>query len=88
MHASQPAPTKTQAKNVEVQHAVDDLIRAVTVYALDPRVGRVSDEEILKLRRHYNHFMFQARDCFCLVCLCIKIGCGSRPWTRLMHKTK
>jgi len=45
---------------VEVQHAVDDLIRAVTAYALDPRVGRVPEEEVLRLRRHYNHFMFQA----------------------------
>lgn len=44
---------------MEVQHAVDDLIRVVTAYALDPRVGRVSEEELLRLRRHYNHFMFQ-----------------------------
>lgn len=46
---------------MEVQHAVDDLIRAVTAYSFDSRVGRVSEEELLRLRRHYNHFMFQVR---------------------------
>ena len=61
--ATYPQP---QAKNVEVQHAVDDLIRALTAYGLDPRVGRVSEEELLRLRRHYNHFMFQVR-CVCRV---------------------
>lgn len=59
-HVRLPSSPPTQTKNVEVQHAVDDLIRAVTAYALDPRVERVPDEELLRLRRHYNHFMFQA----------------------------
>ena len=50
-----------QGKNVEIEHAVDDLARLMAAYAIDPHIDRMSEpEELLKLRRHYNHFMFQA----------------------------
>jgi dynein heavy chain len=30
-------------------------------YQLDAHVEFVSEEEVMKLRRHYNHFMYQVR---------------------------
>ena len=50
-----------QGKNVEIEHAVDDLTHLIRAYAIDPQLDRTNEpEELLKLRRHYNHFMFQA----------------------------
>lgn len=50
-----------ETKNVEIQHAVDDLVSLITTYSTDHLVDRSKEkEEVLKLRRHYNYFMFQA----------------------------
>ncbi|GMH89960.1 hypothetical protein TrVE_jg7050 [Triparma verrucosa] len=49
-----------QGKNTEIEHAVDDLIKKIEIYQLDSHVENVSDDEIQKLRKHYNHFMYQA----------------------------
>ena len=49
-----------QGKNVEVEHAVEDLVRIIRRYELDGHVGRVLDEEVRKLRKHYNHFQYTA----------------------------
>ena len=52
--------TFLQGKNLEIEFAVSDLIRTISAYKLDGHVEEVSQEEILKLRKHYNHFMYQA----------------------------
>merc|ERR550514_260345 len=49
-----------QGKNVEIEHAVEDLVKIITGYAFDSHVERVSEDEIVKLKKHYNHFMYQA----------------------------
>jgi len=49
-----------QDKNVEIEHAVDDLLKTIQLYQLDSHIEPVSDEEAIKLKRHYNHFMYQA----------------------------
>jgi dynein heavy chain, axonemal len=45
---------------VEIEHAVEDLVKIISAYQLDSHVESVSEEEIMKLKRHYNHFMYQA----------------------------
>jgi len=49
-----------QGKNTEIEHACDDLIKKIKAYDLDKMVEDVSDDEVDKLRKHYNHFMYQA----------------------------
>ena len=49
-----------QGKNVEIENAVEDLIKTITQYPLDPHIESVNPEEMVKLKKHYNHFMYQA----------------------------
>ena len=49
-----------QGKNVEIEHAVEDLVKIIGLYQLDSHVESVSEDEIIKLQRHYNHFIYQA----------------------------
>jgi dynein heavy chain len=49
-----------QGKNIEIEHAVEDLVTVIQSYALDPHIEPVSVDDIVKLRAHYNHFMYQA----------------------------
>eukprot|EP01138_Halocafeteria_seosinensis_P007479 gb/GECG01007645.1/.p1 GENE.gb/GECG01007645.1/~~gb/GECG01007645.1/.p1 ORF type:complete len:3314 (+),score=514.53 gb/GECG01007645.1/:1-9942(+) len=49
-----------QGKNVEIEHAVEDLTGLICSYPLDAHIERVKDEDIQKLHDHYNHFMYQA----------------------------
>ncbi|CAM9244386.1 unnamed protein product [Chrysoparadoxa australica] len=49
-----------QGKNVEILHAVEDLVKIIHAYPLDAHLEKVSEEEVNKLRAHYNHFMYQA----------------------------
>ena len=50
-----------QGKNLEIEHAVEDLVKIIGAYQFDSHVERVSDDEINKLKKHYNHFMYQVR---------------------------
>lgn len=52
--------TLLQGKNLEIEFAVRDLIRTISSYKLDSHVEGIADEEITKLKKHYNHFMYQA----------------------------
>ena len=50
-----------QGKNVEIDYAVKDLVNIISTYKFDgSNVEMVSEEEIFKLKKHYNHFMYQA----------------------------
>ena len=49
-----------QGKNMEIEHAVEDLTGLICTYPLDAHIERVKDEDIQKLYDHYNHFMYQA----------------------------
>lgn len=49
-----------QGKNTEIEHAVDDLIQKIVSYKLEGPFDVVSQEDVHKLRQHYNHFMYQA----------------------------
>lgn len=49
-----------QGKNVEVEFAVLDLIKTIKSYKFDGQLDASTEEEISKLRKHYNHFMYQA----------------------------
>ena len=49
-----------QGKNLEIEFAVRDLIKTVSSYKLDGHVDAVADDEVTKLKKHYNHFMYQA----------------------------
>jgi len=52
--------TLLQGKNLEIEFAVRDLIKTISSYKLDGHVEEVAEEEINKLKKHYNHFMYQA----------------------------
>lgn len=52
--------TLLQGKNLEIEYAVRDLVRVISTYKLDGHVEGVSEDEITKLKKHYNHFMYQA----------------------------
>ncbi|CCI47848.1 unnamed protein product [Albugo candida] len=49
-----------QGKNMEIENAVDDVVKCITNYPLDSHIEGVSHEEIIRLKLHYNHFMYQA----------------------------
>ena len=49
-----------QGKNLEIEFAVRDLIKTISSYGLDGHVESVAEDEIMKLKKHYNHFMYQA----------------------------
>lgn len=49
----------SQGKNVEILHAVEDLIKIIRAHPLDDHLERVNEEEVTKLKKHYNHFMYQ-----------------------------
>ncbi|CAM9192009.1 unnamed protein product [Choristocarpus tenellus] len=48
-----------QGKNVEILHAVQDLIKIIRAHPLDDHLEHVNEEEVAKLKKHYNHFMYQ-----------------------------
>jgi dynein heavy chain len=48
------------AKNIEIERAVDDLIKAIMMYPLDPRVEEVKTEDIKKLQKYYFWFLYQS----------------------------
>lgn len=48
-----------QGKNVEILHAVEDLIKIIRAHPLYDHLEMVSEEEVTKLKKHYNHFMYQ-----------------------------
>jgi len=52
--------TLLQGKNLEIEYAVRDLVKIITAYKLDGHVEGISEEEIAKLKKHYNHFTYQA----------------------------
>jgi len=47
---------------VEILHAVEDLIKIIRAHPLYDHLEMVSEEEVTKLKKHYNHFMYQARN--------------------------
>jgi len=51
---------KLQGYNMQIETAVEDLVNIVIAYQLDPHVDSVSSEDCDNLRKHYNHFMYQA----------------------------
>lgn len=72
--------TLLQGKNLEIEFAVRDLIRTISSYRLDGHVDAVADEEINKLKKHYNHFMYQALlHCAKNSMNALKKRIGSRP---------
>ncbi|GBG33121.1 Dynein heavy chain 5, axonemal [Hondaea fermentalgiana] len=47
-------------KNVEIEHAVNDLMELVQSYPLDPHIDAVSQEEITNVKRNYRFKMYCA----------------------------
>jgi dynein heavy chain len=48
------------SKNVEVEHAVDDLLYTILKYPLDPHVEPVFQEETKRIKRYYFWYLYQA----------------------------
>lgn len=72
--------TLLQGKNLEIEFAVRDLIKTIQSYRLDGHVDAVVDDEIGKLKKHYNHFMYQALlHCAKNSMNALKKRIGSRP---------
>lgn len=44
---------------MEILHAVEDLIKIIRAHPLYDHLETVSEEEVTKLKKHYNHFMYQ-----------------------------
>ena len=69
-----------QGYNMQIEAAVEDLVQIVRAYPLDPHVEGISDEDCDNLRKHYNHFMYQALLNCCKNSLnAVKKRMGSRP---------
>jgi dynein heavy chain len=69
-----------QGKNLEIEYAVRDLVKVISSYKLDGHVDPVAEDEIAKLKRHYNHFMYQALlHCAKNSMNALKKRIGSRP---------
>ena len=51
---------RLQGKNLEIEYAVRDLVKLIKSYQLDSHIESVSEDEVMKIQRHYNHFMYQA----------------------------
>eukprot|EP00940_MAST-03C_sp_MAST-3C-sp2_P002393 g2393.t1 len=49
-----------QAKNIEIETAVDDLVRIVTTFVLDPHIRGVDQQDIAAIKSHYNTYMYRA----------------------------
>jgi len=49
-----------QGKNVEIENAVEDLVKLIIDYPLDKNIEPASKDDIKKLKKHYNTFMYQA----------------------------
>ena len=49
-----------QGKNKEIESAVDDLIEQITAFEFESPLETIITEDIVKLRDHYNHFMYQS----------------------------
>jgi len=78
-----------QGKNTEIEHAVEDLIKKISSYVLDTHVENVSNDEVGKLRKHYNHFMYQALlHCGKNSMNSLKKRIGSRVGTNFLYITK
>jgi len=72
--------TLLQGKNLEIEFAVRDLNMTIDHYKLDGHVEAVAQEEIAKLKKHYNHFMYQALlHCAKNSMNALKKRIGSRP---------
>lgn len=72
--------TLLQGKNLEIEFAVRDLVKTIQNYKLDGHVENVAEEEVNKLKKHYNHFMYQALlHCAKNSMNALKKRIGSRP---------
>jgi dynein heavy chain len=74
--------TLLQGKNLEIEFAVRDLIKTISSYKLETHghLETVAEEEVLKLKKHYNHFMYQALlHCAKNSMNALKKRIGSRP---------
>jgi dynein heavy chain len=72
--------TLLQGKNLEIEFAVRDLIKTIQSYRLDGHIDAVVDDEIGKLKKHFNHFMYQALlHCAKNSMNALKKRIGSRP---------
>lgn len=54
-----------KAKNVEIETAVEDLVIIFQSFPLDPTITPVSEDDLDRLRLHYNAMMYQ-------VCVCVR----------------
>ena len=49
-----------QDQNLLVEASVEDLVKIISQYPIDSHISGVTQEDIENLRKHYNHFMYQA----------------------------
>ena len=49
-----------QGKNNEIESAVEDLIEQITSYNFESPLESIAEEDIAKLRDHYNYFMYKS----------------------------
>jgi dynein heavy chain len=49
-----------QGKNLEIERSVEDLISVIQAHDIDPHIEPLGVDQMVKLRSHYNHFMYQA----------------------------
>jgi dynein heavy chain len=49
-----------QGKNTEIRNAFNDLVGKILAFDIEDAIAPVASEDIEKLRKHYNHFVYQA----------------------------
>jgi len=78
-----------QGKNMEIENAVSDLIHQISSYQFESQNEGVPEEDITKLRDHYNHFMYQALLCSAKNSMnALKKRIGSRKGTNIINASK
>lgn len=48
------------SKNIEVERAVEDLLTMVQSHVVDPHIAPVAEEDLVRMKAHYNHYMYSA----------------------------
>jgi len=81
--------TLLQGKNLEIEFAVRDLVKTIQNYKLDGHVENIAEDEVNKLKKHYNHFMYQALlHCAKNSMNALKKRIGSRPAVQVSGQKK
>lgn len=78
-----------QGKNNEIESAVEDLIELITSYVFESPLENINEDDVVKLRDHYNHFMYKSLLNSAKTSMnALKKRIGSRGGTNILNSSK